>query len=66
MSDEISMEYDAANKSAVLKFKGGRTLRLANVTEDQAKQFVARHAPEFQRRECILHTVGGIETREVA
>lgn len=63
MTDEIGMDYDATKKSALLRFKGGRTMKLSNVTEDQAKQFVARHAPEFQRRDCILHTVGGMETR---
>lgn len=64
MSDEIKMSYDAAKKRAVLTFPNGRELALDNVTEEQAKAFKERHAPEFLKRDCVLHTVDGHITRE--
>jgi hypothetical protein len=63
MSQQIDLSYDGDKKSAVLTFTNGRTLKLSNVTEAQAKAFQERHAPEFQRRDCILHSVDGIVTR---
>ena len=63
MTTEIALEYDKAAKRAVITFPNGRRLTISDVTEDQAKNFVTRHAPEFQRRDCVLHTDGSIETR---
>lgn len=64
MSDAIQLSYDAAVRRAVLTFPNGRTLALGGVTEDQAKAFRDRHAPEFMKRDCVLHTVEGHFTRE--
>jgi len=64
MSESIQMEYDAAKKRAVLTFQNGRTLAIGNVTEEQAKAFRDRHAPEFQKRDCCLHSSDGEFTRE--
>lgn len=61
---EIQMTYDAAAKRAVLTFPNGRTLEIGNVTEEQAKAFKERHAPEFQKRDCCLQTVDGTFTRD--
>jgi len=66
MSDTIEMSYDAAAKRAVLTFPNGRTLAIGNVSEGQAKSFKDRHAAEFQKRDCILHTGDGHITREGA
>jgi len=61
---EIKLDYDAAARRAVLTFPNGRTLTLGNVTEEQAKAFRERHAPEFQKRDCCLQTVDGTFTRD--
>lgn len=61
MSDQIELAYEAEKKRGVITFPNGRKLTLAGVTEEQAKNFVARHAEEFQRRDCVLHT--SLETR---
>jgi hypothetical protein len=63
MSDQIELAYDAGQKRAVLTFPNGRQLAVGNVTEEQAKDFKARHAGEFQKRDCTLHTVDGTFTR---
>jgi len=64
MSDTIQMSYDAEKKRAVLTFPNGRELAIGNVTEEQAKAFKERHAAEFQKRDCCLHTVDGEFTRD--
>lgn len=64
MSKEIQLAYDAGKRRAVLTFPNGRTLGIGNVSEEQAKDFHARHAGEFQKRDCCLHTVEGQFTRE--
>lgn len=64
MSDKsISLDYDESGRKATLKFPNGRRLVLSNVSRDQADAFVERHGQEFMRRDCVLHTMGGIETR---
>lgn len=63
MSEEIDLAYDEEQKRAVLTFKNGRKLVLANVTREKAQDFAKRHAPEFARRDCILHTAGDISMR---
>ena len=63
MSDEITVAYTAESKTALLTFPNGRQLKLKNVTEEHARDFAKRHGPEFQRRDCILHSAGNIETR---
>jgi hypothetical protein len=64
MADPIQMQYDAAGKSALYTFKNGRTLTVHNLTEAQAKRFLERDAPEFERRDCRMHSVGGHVNRE--
>lgn len=64
MSEVIQLDYDAAARRAVLTFPNGRTLAISNVSEEQAKGFRERHAPEFQKRDCCLHSVDGEFTRE--
>lgn len=63
---EIKLDYDAVQKRGVLTFPNGRTLAIGGVTEEQAKAFRDKHGAEFQRRDCILHTVDGHFTREGA
>jgi hypothetical protein len=63
MSAGIELDYDKTAKRAVITFPNGRKLTLSQISEEQAKSFVTRHASEFQRRDCILHTDGAIETR---
>jgi len=62
--EQISMTYDATAKRAVLTFPNGRQLAVCDVTKEQAEAFKAKHAPEFQRRDCCLSTVDGAFTRE--
>jgi hypothetical protein len=61
---EITMSYDADTKRAVLTFPNGRILTVGGVTQEQANDFKARHAAEFQKRDCCLATVDGQFTRE--
>jgi hypothetical protein len=61
----IAVDYDAEKKVGVLAFPNGRTLKLSGVTKEQAEKFAERHGAEFERRDCILHTTGEIETRGV-
>lgn len=63
-TEEIRLSYDAGARSGVLTFPNGRMLKLSNVTEEQAQAFVKKHGPEFQRRDCVLHTDGVMLTRE--
>lgn len=60
---EIKLDYDAAKRSGTLTFPNGRVLTVGNVTEEQFKTFSERHGAEFQKRDCILHTVEGHFTR---
>lgn len=64
MSKEITLAYDAGARRAVLTFPNGRTLAIGCVTEEQAIEFKEKHAAEFQRRDCVLHTGGEFLTRE--
>jgi hypothetical protein len=64
MSTEIELAYDAGKKRAVLTFPNGRTLQVGNVTAEQAQDFLKRHAGEFQKRDCTLHTTEGTFTRD--
>jgi hypothetical protein len=59
----IAVDYDEKAKSAVLKFPNGRELKLSNVTKEHAQKFTERHGPEFERRDCVLHSMGALETR---
>ena len=60
---EIKLDYDAAAKRAVLTYPDSKTLALSNVTEEQAKNFHARHAAEFGKRNLSLETSVGMITR---
>lgn len=60
---DIKLDYDAKAKRAVLTYPDNKTLALSNVTEDQAKNFHARHAAEFGKRNLSLETTFGIVTR---
>lgn len=64
METEITLAYDGEKHRAVLTFPNGRTLAVGNVTEEQATAFKERHAPEFMKRDCCLHTVEGAFTRD--
>jgi hypothetical protein len=52
----IKMAYDDRERSAVLTFPDGRTLKLSNVTRERAQRFLDRHAREFERRDLCLVT----------
>jgi hypothetical protein len=64
MSNEITLAYDAGKRRATLTFPNGRSLTLDDVSEDKAKDFLARHAGEFQKRDLTLHTASGEFTRD--
>lgn len=65
MSDKaIQLSYDEAARRAVLTFPNGRELALRDVSEAQAREFMEKHAPEFQRRDCCLTSVDGAFVRE--
>jgi hypothetical protein len=61
--NDIEFAYDEAAKRATLTFPGGHKLRLSGVTEPKAREFLTKHAEEFRRRDCILHTGGTVQTR---
>jgi len=63
MTDQIDLDYDEEAKRAVLTFPNGRKLTLSNVTKEHAEKFRDRHAPEFMRRDCVLHTAGDLQIR---
>lgn len=58
------MDYDAAARKATYTFKNGKTLMVGNVDEAKAKEFLDRNAPEFEKRDCRMASVGGQFTRE--
>ena len=60
----VSMTYDTERSEATLSFQNGRKLKISGVSKEQADAFVARHADEFERRDCVLHTDGTFEVRE--
>jgi hypothetical protein len=63
---DIKLDFNPASKKATFTFKNGRTLVVGNMTEAKAQAFLERDAPEFARRDCRMHSVGGQLTREVA
>lgn len=63
---EPTLTYDAAKRQGVIKFPNGHELRVSNVDETKAKEFFTKHAGEFHKRDCVLHSVAGFETREAA
>jgi hypothetical protein len=61
---KITMVYDAAARRAVFTDNSGLSFMLGNVTEEKANEWRDRHAQEFFRRRCRMHSVGGHLTRE--
>jgi hypothetical protein len=62
--DEPQLTYDAAEQRAVITFPNGHALRVRGVTKEQANAFFEKHAAEFEKRNCVLHTSACFETRE--
>lgn len=60
------LAYDAAARKAVISFPNGHKLTVANVDEAKARDFFEKNAAEFMKRDCVLHTSAGFETRGVA
>jgi hypothetical protein len=63
---DITMTYDAPLKRAVFSDSSGLSFTLKNVTEAKAIEWRDRHAPEFFRRRCRMHSVGGHLQREAS
>jgi nucleoside 2-deoxyribosyltransferase len=63
MSEPV-LKYDKAARKGVIEFPNGHRLTIGNVDEEQAQAFFKKNAAEFQKRDCVLHTVAGFETRE--
>lgn len=63
-SKQISLAYDAKGKRATLTFPNGHRLSVANVTREQADEFLEKHGAEFQKRDCCFQSVGGTFTRQ--
>jgi hypothetical protein len=61
---EPTLSYDKATRKGVITFPNGHRLTVSNVDQEKAEDFFKRHAPEFQKRGCILHGAGAFETRE--
>lgn len=59
---EPTFRYDKEARKGVITFPNGHELRIGNVDEAQAQAFFEKHAAEFMKRDCVLHT-GGIEVR---
>ena len=62
MSDPV-LKYDAATRMGVITFPKGHQLSIGNVDQKQCYEFPRTNAAEFQKRDCVLHTVAGFETR---
>jgi hypothetical protein len=60
---KTTLEYDDAKKEARIRFANERVLTLGNVTRQQAARFFEKHAPEFEKRDCILTTSDAIYSR---
>lgn len=60
---EPTLAYDETARKAVIEFPNGHKLTVGNVDEDKAKQFFAKHAKEFEKRDCVLHTSACFEVR---
>jgi hypothetical protein len=61
--NEPQFAYDAATRKGVISFPNGHKLTIGNIDEVKAKAFFQKHAAEFMRRDCILHTSACFETR---
>jgi hypothetical protein len=62
MSEPV-LSYDKSTRKGVITFPNGHRLTIGNVDEAKAQEFFTKHAKEFMRRDCILHTSAGFETR---
>lgn len=61
---EPTLTYDKTARKGVITFPNGHRLTVANVDEDKANDFFRKHAAEFHKRDCVLHTSACMETRE--
>ncbi|MGD9512102.1 MAG: hypothetical protein AB7X49_26555 [Geminicoccaceae bacterium] len=64
--NDISMDYNADKRRALITFPNGRTLTVSDISEEKAREFLTKHAGEFQKRDCCLTSVDGQFTRETA
>lgn len=64
MSEPV-LTYDKDAKRGVIVFPNGHKLAIGNVEQEKFDEFARKNAAEFQRRDCVLHTVAGFETRHV-
>lgn len=64
--NELKLSYDKATRKGVISFPNGHRLTISNVDEDKAQEFFRQHAPEFQKRDCVLHSTACFETRSAA
>lgn len=65
MSEPV-LTYDKTTRKGVIAFPNGHRLTIANVEQEKFDDFARKNAAEFQRRDCVLHTVAGFETRDVS
>lgn len=60
---EPTLEYDESQRVGTISFPNGHKLRVKNVDQAQAETFFKKHATEFAKRDCVLHTMGSMEVR---
>lgn len=60
---EPTFRYDKEARRGVITFPNGHELKIGNVDEDKAKAFYEKHAAEFMKRDCVLHTSACVEVR---
>lgn len=58
-----TLAYDKEQRRAVIEFPNGHQLKIGNVDEAKAQEFFEKHAEEFQKRDCVLHTSACFEVR---
>jgi hypothetical protein len=63
---EPTMTYDETARKASIAFPNGHRLTVSNVDRKQAEDFFLKNAAEFMKRDCVLHTSAGFETRGAA
>ena len=60
---EPTFEYDEQARKAVISFPNGHSLRVAGIDKEKAEEFFRKHAAEFAKRDCVLHTSSTFEVR---
>jgi hypothetical protein len=59
----VKLDYNEGKREGVLTFPNGRTLKIENVTEEQARNFRDKNAAELEKRNLEFTTDGTLQKR---